>query len=440
MPVSVVRVSVHRARELRSSSSVLVRSPDSHVRLQVGSQHMRTKTVPGRDPVWASSFDGVVYDARQHVDIKVLDTDFTGRSYVIGKINKVPVAQVVDKGKAHGVWMQLHGTPGRANSEVFVTATVFDLTEDPSRLPPQVLAASAENEFSLASQPTHFITVAGTDLADGEDGEEEESEGDDGAESDDAAEEGAGQRAAGQTANSVALLVCTLYGGQMPEEVGKPSEVDVKVAFGEAASLQRCRAPDEGSEGTLSRKTFKAVEFLATRGSTAEEVAELLDENVEDVRKAIRRITCNFRAQQKICLLLQPNDFRDSRSIHFFVQTTSKKKVLATGKLEMSTLIDSGRYDGQVDCVAGGGGRRIVKLHVDLRLFALVRHDAHQPRRDSSQVASQTPVPDGIRAELRGSPSSPRSASKGGGKEARGIRRSVSRGENKEATPLSAAE
>jgi len=390
MPVFVIRVAVHRARELRSSSSVLVRQPDAHVRLQVGSQLMRTKTVPGRDPVWASSFDCVVYDARQHVDIKVFDTDFTGRSYVIGKINKVPVAQVVDKGQ----WMQLHGTPGRANSEVFVTATVFNLKEDPSKLPAQVLASSAEMEFNtLASQPTHFITVAGTELEEEEDDEGEDGSDEGEAESD-TAEEDHG-RAAGETANSVALLVCTLHGGQMPEEVGKPSEVDVRVNFGEATSLQRCQAPDEGSEGTLSRKTFKAVEFLATRGSTAEEVAELLDENVEDVRKAIRRITCNFRAQQKICLMLQPNDFKDSRSIHFFVQTASKKKVLATGKLEIAKLLANGKYDGQVDCVAGGGGRRIVKLHVDLRLFALERNDR---QRDGTQMQMPDGSPD---AELR---------------------------------------
>ncbi|CAK0902519.1 unnamed protein product [Prorocentrum cordatum] len=388
MPSFVARLTVHAATGLRSSSTVLTRDPEAVARLSVGSRTVQTAAIRGPGPRWAETFDFVIYDARQHLEVEVFDVDFAGSCWPIGRVKGIQVEHLAAEGVAQGQWKTLGGETAGPDSRVHLSAAIFDLARDPSKLPARV----------LASQPQQQAVSVGLEAGETSGSPRKQQAGDLEADLLDdqlavRAEEGA---LAGSDHNydseqnadfepeppgSVALLVCHILGGQLPRELGKPSEVEVSVSFGGAGSTERCQDPAEGSGGNLPEKTQKRIERLAQKGFAAGKIAEALGEDHADVVRCIRRASCNLSVQHKLCLHLQTSDFMNAHQVN--VQIMKAKAVLAEGTFPLSIVLESsvGTHDGEVVCTSKMGVE--VKLDVELRLFALVPRfevdGAHSP-------------------------------------------------------------
>ncbi|CAK0796287.1 unnamed protein product [Prorocentrum cordatum] len=113
LPSYVVRVSVHRASDLCSSSTMRTRGPDAYAVVSVGGRRVRTRTVSGKSLTWAESFDFVIYDTRQHFQVEVFDVDFAGKSWPIGKTKESQVEHAA-AGSSSGQWWALEGAPAGA--------------------------------------------------------------------------------------------------------------------------------------------------------------------------------------------------------------------------------------------------------------------------------------------------------------------------------------
>jgi hypothetical protein len=388
MPSYVVRIDILRARELRSSNSILIRDPESHVRLSVGEQTVKGPSVKGTNPFWNYSCDFVIFDARQHLVVQVFDTDFTGSSWPIGKMNTLPVVKLADEGKNVGIWQPLQGAPGRANSEIFITATVFDLQADPSGLReeavalqspvPNISPGKSRRSVQLQLQQVEAALLDKITIIDSEKTEEEAAETN--VDEEELEDGRSGARA---------LLVCTILGGQIPTELGKAAEVTLRSSFSTAADSKPCQDPEEGSEGSLSEKTRRAVEKLSSKGMQAPEIAETLGEEVDVVQRVVRRQTCNMAVQQKLCLLIKTSDFEEGTDVHFSF-LTAKKKVVADGTFPMNTLLESptGKCDCEINCRSGLSSGAEIKLHVTMRLFNLRRR--HVENEDDPRMTSKS--------------------------------------------------
>jgi len=389
MPSFVARLTVHAAKGLRSSSTMLTRDPDALSRLSIGTRTVETAVIRGPSPMWAETFDFVIYDARQHLEVEVFDMDFAGNCWPIGKVKGIQVEHLASDGGS-GQWKTLEGDTTGPDGTIHVTAAIFDLARDPSKLPARVLASQPkqqdlqqdESEETPSNSPTRQHAVdLDPDMLEGQlavDRLDTSKEGAIAASDHNFDPEAHPEP---EPTGSVALLVCHILGGQLPKELGQPSEVEVKLSFGEAEGIERCQDPAEGSGGHLPEKTQKRIERLVLKGFTADQIAEALGEEAADVVRFMRGASCNLSVQQKLCLHLQTSDFMEAQLVN--VSIMKAKSVLAEGTFPLSIMLESsvGKHDGEVVCTSKRGDE--VKLDVELRLFALIpRFDmdgAHSP-------------------------------------------------------------
>eukprot|EP00755_Sulcionema_specki_P000306 Sspe_Gene.3065::Locus_1013_Transcript_1_1_Confidence_1.000_Length_10154::g.3065::m.3065 len=86
-PIGVMRIEVREAMHLRAGDTD---NSDAYVAIRVGSQMVQTKPVTSLNPQWTkehdNTFDMVIYNEDQYVDIEVFDADTFGKADSLGAV------------------------------------------------------------------------------------------------------------------------------------------------------------------------------------------------------------------------------------------------------------------------------------------------------------------------------------------------------------------
>merc|ERR1711924_192111 len=236
LPVGMLRMGIVGARGLQLEGTMFKRLPDAHVQLSIGAQPARTATIcKSTDPVWDQAFDLLMYDERQHISAAILDVDFTGRAKVLGKIGTISIAEVLSA-VSDGLWCDVEvstpATPSASTGELpeppslLLRAISFNLSSDMKKVEhfvesaPPVIGAAKSSLSSLS----HSDVTAPTTGTNATEHVELQGAGD----SFEASVLCGAHESAGENCDSVALLVCQVFGGRLPPALAKPSDVDLR--------------------------------------------------------------------------------------------------------------------------------------------------------------------------------------------------------------------
>jgi len=311
----------------------------------------------------------LVYDERQHISVEVNDLDFTGRDVTLGSVSSVSVSRVVNAGE-DGLELKLEPA-----GSIFVKASMFDLIADPRRLEAMVGSSLTKDN------------VAVVDLASGEKDAAETVGDNAGRALSTCSSVGRQSSNEGPDLHSgaVVLLIFELFGGRIPEEVGEPSDLQAKVSIGQSFGTNQCSAAAAIDPGSLNEKGKKNVENLANLGLKADQIAEALGEEADDVRRVMRRHGWNMEMSQKIPVLVKPGDLNQQSVIEVVLQDTKDKsfRTVAKGTMDLKKIVTSfnSRHSDILKCKYTGGDvdspEVICELEVDVRMYALAPQDLH---------------------------------------------------------------
>merc|ERR1719329_1372827 len=94
----------------------------------------------------------------------------------------------------------------------------------------------------------------------------------------------------GENCDSVALLVCEVFGGRLPEAFGPPATADLRVSIGKSHGLRRAtEVSAEVVPGVIQEKQCAIIEKLTKQNLTTEQIALALGEEVMEVERVVRK-------------------------------------------------------------------------------------------------------------------------------------------------------
>lgn len=400
-PIGVLRLYVVGARGLSQEGAMFKRLPDSYAQLSIGSQMSKTATLCKTcDPVWDEAFDFLVYDERQHVSAVVADLDFTGSVRVLGKLGAISIEDLLKTG-ASGLWHDLEVITPAPNPELsahpalLLRAGLFDLNADMRKLesivgsgsgegaaaPVAPGPSSGEGAASGAQSPTGPI-IRGTSAASVVDGsmsrEPVELQGRDASFSslgpccDPFAQ-------IGESCDSVALLVCEVFGGRLPAALGPPSSADLRVSIGRSHGLRRATevSPDDVPGVIADTKKWDVIDKLAKHKLNTEQIALALGEEVMDVERVVRKRGQNLQCPQKITVLLRPQDLHGATDIS--IEVLQKDKPVAVSTMPLKKVLSTSRHNEVLSFTTlspeASETAEVAHLDIEVRLFALVQQE-----------------------------------------------------------------
>jgi len=439
LPASVVRIGIVEGRDLQTEQSILKRPPDSHCKMHLGSQQMRTRTIAkANNPVWGAEFDVLVHDDRQQLVGNVYDIDFTGRNKAIGAFPPLTIAEIVDAGEG-GKWVELTHTPNNAHSQVLIRAFHFDLRVDKNRLHEllgQQETSLHRHSISDSLVPADPCSIGDETIQNGTSSPatKDESLGmisdimrsvssamvgstvESSPESSlpwsrkmseeelilDEEEVSPGEGCSisekpkpRQHAGAVALMICHIPGGHVPKELTEQRgqvelriHTDVAVKLGKKKIVSKCAEPQAPDPGTISEKTAKAIERLADQGLKADEIAHALDEDEVEVHRIIRRRGWNVAFPQKTCIFLHEADLMHAQ--HIAISLHLKKKTIATGSVPLSRVLNHFNLKhSEVVKLKAPKGHMTVDLDAEFRIYTMVQAGGGE----SSRSPRSPPLP-----------------------------------------------
>lgn len=343
-PCAVLRVGIKGARNLKTATSYLWRPPDTFVKVSVGENHAQGRAVPQTtDPVFDESFDLVVYDEYQHVMCGVYDVGITGAHDPIGAFAAgISVAEIASVGK-EGAWIDLVDTPANIPSQVHVTAEIFELRNDVEQLR-HLWAALSQSGDSPQVMPPGSASSKSQNLC----GMEEN-----------------------HVSGSCMLLVCQVLGGNTRPTKMAADTIAVKVKVGSAYRSQNC-APYPESTTIVNEKLKAAIHKLHDLNYGVEAIADILQENPEDIQFALRSKQFNVICPQKICVLAKPHELASASDVEFAIVERASGAERCLGKLSIQSILayDDACKKGHVAC-RDPQGQILAELDADIRFFSL---------------------------------------------------------------------
>lgn len=193
---------------------------------------------------------------------------------------------------------------------------------------------------------------------------------------------------------AVCILICEVFGGNVPTALGEPSELSLKVSFGEASDSQRCKSVTsyDDNEPPMTEKMRQSIQRLATLGLPAEVIAQSLGEDVLDVSRIMRKSGWNLNCPQKLFLFLRIGDLcsgevSQSSDVHISVLRGTKGKVIAAGSVPIEHIwrASFSKYASLVNCSARDA---VVALDLQFRMYALSESILTAPRHSGLSARS----------------------------------------------------
>jgi len=177
--------------------------------------------------------------------------------------------------------------------------------------------------------------------------------------------------------SATALLVCEVFGGNVPADVAAAGSASVKVSIGTSSGVRQCYEACYG-ESNFSEGVQVVIGRLAESGWDAHRISAVVDgdakmERLQAIGRIMRkRLGWNLELLQRICVPVQASDITQAETIT--VEILAKGKTIATGSIKLENVLGS----SNVRCrqvVYCSGTERDQKAHVDVefRMFALVK-------------------------------------------------------------------
>lgn len=171
--------------------------------------------------------------------------------------------------------------------------------------------------------------------------------------------------------DSVALLLCEVFGGRLPTGLGDPGKVTLRLRLGRTVASATCSAAPEGRVGELSEATMRTIESLSGNGVEHTVIAGALGLEPVDVARVIRKKGVNLGVPQPFRLLLAPEDLECEENLEM-TALDSHGTALATGVVPIARLCWIEAHSEVVTLLPPGLEQGHVELDVELRLFAVV--------------------------------------------------------------------
>lgn len=380
LPVGVLRLYVVAARGLSLEGSMFKRLPDSYAQMSLGSQTAKTATISkNSDPIWDEAIDFLVYDERQHITASVADVDFTGSVRVLGKLGAISIADVLQTGPS-GTWHDLEveapvsGEASRSPPALLVRAVMFDLSIDMRII--ESLVESGESavidlvESSVTLRPLSAEISSSPSIADLSMVQEA---------TDVQGVDDPFSNLSACGCDSVALLVCEVFGGRLPPALGPPSSADLRMSIGGSRGIRRAtEVSADPVPGAIGEKNLTIIEKLSTNLKlNSEQIAAALGEEVIEVERAVRKRGQNLHCPQKITVLLRPQDLHNATEISFNV--LQKDKAVAVGSVPLPRVMSTSMHNEVMSFKAltaeSSEPCDAADLDIELRLFALVQQE-----------------------------------------------------------------
>jgi hypothetical protein len=415
MPCALVRICVVQARDLATESSMFKKAPDAFAQISLGSDVRRTGVRSERDPVWGDVFDMLMYDEQQRVMVEVFDQSVMGTSSIgagssipkndeatsreddlcandlgpaaspkpsgssaslAGRVANTPHAAtlktVIELAKAgeRGLWLDLGGAPGGAQSQVQLRAEICDLSSNHNLL---------KRYLGQQGDVQHMIidTTALVDQTEIQTG---------GCATKLCAPVAAVGSGAG--AAPVALLVCEVFGGFLPNTIAAADKVQCRLRMGQVQDTLPCSPfSSDDAFSVLPEKTKKAIESFAASGVKSNVIATAMGEDEIEVARTVRRSGQNLKCPGRFSILLRPSDFHNQKTgarndVEIALTMLGKDEdVIAMGTVSLDLVWDIDRYNNLVDLQVkskSDAASEKTNLDIEMRLFAIAIRDKVQ--------------------------------------------------------------
>eukprot|EP00929_Paragymnodinium_shiwhaense_P080657 TRINITY_DN42080_c0_g1_i1.p1 TRINITY_DN42080_c0_g1~~TRINITY_DN42080_c0_g1_i1.p1 ORF type:complete len:1464 (-),score=294.98 TRINITY_DN42080_c0_g1_i1:161-4552(-) len=187
------------------------------------------------------------------------------------------------------------------------------------------------------------------------------------------------QQAEADAPRNTAVFLMQVFAGTVPPEVAAPDELSLTLRLGGARSAsEKCSLLDKAPQGLLSDKSMAAIERLAGLGLEAEHIADVLDEDPQEVARIRAKHGRNLSVARKMNLLVSTPDLRESGSSLRLELRKQEDGLIAIGHIPVKPLAAARnvQLSRRVVELLTIDGTHVIELDLEVRLFALLPMDA----------------------------------------------------------------
>eukprot|EP00928_Gymnodinium_smaydae_P037791 TRINITY_DN26189_c0_g1_i3.p1 TRINITY_DN26189_c0_g1~~TRINITY_DN26189_c0_g1_i3.p1 ORF type:complete len:1324 (+),score=243.08 TRINITY_DN26189_c0_g1_i3:62-4033(+) len=360
MPVSIVRISVLRGKDLCAFAGGLSRVPNVYAKVDIGDQTMETKFVNfTSDPMWGDESDFLIYDERQHFSLRVLDLGFAKVASEIGQVTGLSVASLAAAGR-EGMWVKLKDTPNSAPSQVHLRASMFDLHASSTQIEELLRSATEQEDFvqistnrnstSTPSSPPHLRSDKKFDAK----SSFHQFKGHPGA---------------------VALFVCQVHGGRMADLKADAAGLKVEVSLGAACSTTACsEALPSLDLSAMDVRTQEVIKRMAEQHIDPDVIAHTVGEEPVRIQRIMRKYGWTLECKMKASACCTLDDLVDDPHVRVGILDTRSKQRLGSCKIPLHTILnDADARHSEIVRLSDEFGNPVAELDIEVRLYALER-------------------------------------------------------------------